>query len=199
MTKITVAVLIIGAFLVYSFVHSQSNSAALTPKSTPDAISTTTASTSTSSVAAAATTPTPTPVPTTTTRQRSNDSDESSIAPQQPTPTAAATAVASAPTPTSTSSGQYKDGSYTGNQADAQWGFVQVQATVSQGKITNVQFLEYPSDRSRSQYINSIADPELINEAIQAQSSQVDVITGATDSSEAFMQSLADALSQATS
>jgi uncharacterized protein with FMN-binding domain len=72
-----------------------------------------------------------------------------------------------------------------------------VQAIVSQGKITDVKFLEYPSDRSRSQFINSVADPELVSEAIQAQSSHVDVITGATDSSEAFMQSLADALSQA--
>jgi uncharacterized protein with FMN-binding domain len=37
----------------------------------------------------------------------------------------------------------------------------------------------------------------LVQEAIQAQSAQVDIITGATDSSEAFMQSLSDALSQA--
>jgi uncharacterized protein with FMN-binding domain len=197
MTKLAVAVLIIGSFLIYSLVHSQSNSAALTPKSTPDAVSETTASTSANSVAAAASTPTPTALPTTTNRRRSDASDEGSIAPPQPTPTSASTAVASAPTPTSASSGQYKDGSYTGNEADAQWGYVQVQAIVSQGKITDVKFLEYPSDRSRSQFINSVADPELVSEAIQAQSSHVDVITGATDSSEAFMQSLADALSQA--
>ena len=45
--------------------------------------------------------------------------------------------------------------------------------------------------------INSYADPQLISEAIQAQSATVDIVTGATDSSEAFMQSLSDALSQA--
>lgn len=45
--------------------------------------------------------------------------------------------------------------------------------------------------------INSYADPQLISEAIQAQSATVDVVTGATGSSEAFIQSLSDALSQA--
>ena len=183
MTKITVAVLIIGAFLVYSFVHSQSNSAALTPRLSTETATATSASTSTSSVAAA-NTPTPTtPVATTPT----------------PAPTTAPTAPATAPASTATASGKYKDGTYTGNVTDAQWGYVQVKAVVSQGKIASVQFVQYPNDRSRSQYINSIADPELISEAIQAQGAQVDIITGATDSSVAFIQSLTNALSQATS
>jgi uncharacterized protein with FMN-binding domain len=46
--------------------------------------------------------------------------------------------------------------------------------------------------------INLTANPELISEAIQAQTAQVDIISGATDSSQAFVQSLADALSQAS-
>jgi uncharacterized protein with FMN-binding domain len=91
----------------------------------------------------------------------------------------------------------YRDGSYTGSVDDAQWGFVQVKAIITNGKITDVQFLQYPNDRSRSIYINSIADPQLTNEAIQAQSANVDIVTGATDSSYAFIQSLTDALSQA--
>ncbi len=91
----------------------------------------------------------------------------------------------------------YKDGSYTGSVADAQWGYVQVKAVISNGKITDVQFLQYPNDRSRSVYINSIADPQLTSEAISAQSANVDIVTGATDSSLAFIQSLTDALSQA--
>lgn len=91
----------------------------------------------------------------------------------------------------------YEDGTYTGSVADAQWGYVQVQVVIQAGRITNVQFLQYPNDRSRSIEINQFADPELVQEAIQAQSAQVDVISGATDSSVAFMQSLSDALSQA--
>lgn len=98
---------------------------------------------------------------------------------------------------TGTSGSHYKDGTYTGSVDDAQWGYVQVQTVVQNGKIASVKFLQYPNDRERSVYINSIADPELISEAIQAQSAQVDIISGATDSSMAFMQSLSDALSQA--
>jgi uncharacterized protein with FMN-binding domain len=92
---------------------------------------------------------------------------------------------------------QFKEGTYTGPVTDAQWGYVQVQVTVSNGKISSVKFLQYPNDRSRSIMINQYADPQLTSEAIQAQSANVDIITGATDTSEAFIQSLGDALNQA--
>jgi uncharacterized protein with FMN-binding domain len=117
-----------------------------------------------------------------------------------PTATSGGTASATAPatsSPTSTPGSRYRDGTYTGSVADALWGYVQVNAIVQGGKLTDVQWLQYPNDRSRSVYINSIADPMLTSEAIQAQSAQVDIVTGATDSSEAFMQSLTDALAQA--
>ncbi len=104
----------------------------------------------------------------------------------------------STPTTSSgTTSASYKDGSYSGSVADAQWGYIQVKAVISGGKITDVQFLQYPNERERSVEINGYADPQLTQEAIQAQSAQVDIVTGATDSSEAFMQSLSDALTQA--
>jgi uncharacterized protein with FMN-binding domain len=90
-----------------------------------------------------------------------------------------------------------KDGTYTGNTADAQWGIVQVRVVIQNGKMTNVQFLQYPNERDRSVRINSEADPILVNEAIQAQSAQVDIVSGATDTSEAFIQSLSNAISQA--
>jgi uncharacterized protein with FMN-binding domain len=96
-----------------------------------------------------------------------------------------------------TTGAAYKDGSYTGSVADAQWGVIQVKAVISGGKISDVQFLQYPNERERSVEINGYADPQLTQEAIQAQSAQVDIVTGATDTSEAFMQSLSDALTQA--
>ena len=74
---------------------------------------------------------------------------------------------------------------------------VQVKAIIKNGKVADVQFLQYPNDRNRSVEINSYADPQLTSEAIQAQSANVDIVTGATDSSDAFIQSLTDALSQA--
>lgn len=91
----------------------------------------------------------------------------------------------------------FKDGTYSGNPEDAFYGTIQVQATIAGGKLTDVQFLQYPNDRARSIAINSVAMPNLKQEAIQTQSATVDVVSGATDSSNAFVQSLASALSKA--
>jgi uncharacterized protein with FMN-binding domain len=154
MKKLVVSIVIIGTFIIYSFIHANAGPVAVLPN---------------------------TPV-----TSRSSSSTAPSSTSSTPSPGA-----------TATSGTGYKDGSYTGSVADAQWGVVQVQVVISHGKITNVQFLQYPNDRNRSVYINSIADPQLTSEAIQAQSANVDIVTGATDSSQAFIQSLSDALSQA--
>ncbi len=95
------------------------------------------------------------------------------------------------------STGQYKDGKYTGTGADAYYGTIQVEAIVSGGKLTDVQFLQYPNDRGTSIRINTSAMPRLRQEAIQAQSANVNTVSGATDSSGAFRQSLSSALDQA--
>jgi uncharacterized protein with FMN-binding domain len=93
--------------------------------------------------------------------------------------------------------GSYKNGTYNGSVQDAFYGSLQVQAVIANGKITDVIFLQYPNDNRTSQYVNSQADPMLKQEAIQAQSAQVDIVSGASASSQAFQASLADALSQA--
>ena len=93
--------------------------------------------------------------------------------------------------------GKYKDGQYTGPTVDAFYGYVQVQAVVQNGQIANVKFLQYPADRRTSQRINNFAMPYLTNEAIQAQGANVDIISGATLTSEAFAQSLQAALQNA--
>ncbi len=101
------------------------------------------------------------------------------------------------PNPTAVSQSLYKDGTYKGPEIDAYYGLVQVQATVQGGKLSSVQFLEYPSDRRTSVEINNIAVPYLQQEAMQAQSSSVDIISGATLTSEAFIMSLQNALNSA--
>jgi len=130
--------------------------------------------------------------------QRTNDS-----APVIP-PVSASQKSASAPassSPMMSTSGMsgLKDGQYTGTAADALYGNIQVKAFIQGGKITDVQFLQYPNDRSNSIRINQQAMPYLKQEAIAAQTSQVDIISGATDTSSAFIQSLASALTQAQS
>jgi uncharacterized protein with FMN-binding domain len=101
------------------------------------------------------------------------------------------------PTPTTANQGLYKDGTYKGPVVDAYYGLVQVQATIQSGRIANVQFLEYPSDRRTSVQINTFAVPYLQQEAVQVQSASVNIISGATLTSEAFMMSLQNALSAA--
>lgn len=99
--------------------------------------------------------------------------------------------------PSPTTGGQYKDGSYTGSVADAYYGLIQVQAIIQGGQINDVQFLSYPNDRQNSIRINTYAMPILKSEAIQAQNANVDIVSGATLSSQAFQQSLASALVKA--
>ena len=91
----------------------------------------------------------------------------------------------------------FKDGRYTGNSANAFYGNIQVQVNISGGKISDVQFLQHPDHATRSIAINTVAMPNLKQEAIQAQSADVNIVSGATDSSNAFIQSLSSALTQA--
>jgi uncharacterized protein with FMN-binding domain len=99
--------------------------------------------------------------------------------------------------PTMVSQSGFKDGIFKGPEVDAYYGLVQVQATIQAGKLANVQFLEFPTDRRTSQEINNIAVPYLQQEALQAQGARVDIISGATLTSEAFMMSLQNALDSA--
>lgn len=100
-------------------------------------------------------------------------------------------------TPMMGTKGSYKDGVFTGSVEDAYYGYIQVQATISNGLITDVNFLQYPNDNGTSRYINSQAMPILKSEAIQAQSARVDIVSGASDTSMAFQNSLANALANA--
>jgi uncharacterized protein with FMN-binding domain len=93
--------------------------------------------------------------------------------------------------------GQYKDGVYTGDTVDVFYGNVQIQATISGGRIADVKFLQYPNDRQNSIEINSQAMPMLQSEAIQAQSANVDGVSGASATSQGFVASLGSALAKA--
>ncbi|MEP7288671.1 MAG: FMN-binding protein [Chloroflexota bacterium] len=101
------------------------------------------------------------------------------------------------PSPTVVVQSGYKDGQYIGDVTDAYYGNVQVKAIIQGGTIMDVQFLQYPRDRRTSARINSYAAPALRTEALQAQNAQVDIISGATLTSEAFAQSLQSALNKA--
>jgi len=88
-------------------------------------------------------------------------------------------------------------GQYLGTREYAFYGYVKVQATVQNGKLTDITILEFPNHAGRSQYISSIALPYLVQEAVSVQSARVDLISGATLTSQAFAKSLDAALRKA--
>ena len=64
-------------------------------------------------------------------------------------------------------------------------------------KITSLGVPVYPDHTGRSQYISQNALPILRSEALRAQSARIDLVSGATYTSDAFAQSLQAAILKA--
>jgi uncharacterized protein with FMN-binding domain len=88
-------------------------------------------------------------------------------------------------------------GTYTGSPVNTRWGIVQVRITVANGKITSSQAIEYPNDNGRDQQINAYALPILDAAVAQAQSANIDSVSGATVTSNGYTSSLQSAIDQA--
>jgi uncharacterized protein with FMN-binding domain len=123
--------------------------------------------------------------------------DNKPSAAPKPKPSSDTSSSAKAPTAPTTKASKYKDGAYIGPVTDALYGDLQVQAIIQGGRLVGVEFLQYPNDRPESTSINEQAIPFLQQEAIKAQDARVDSISGATDTSKAFVESLSVALSKA--
>jgi uncharacterized protein with FMN-binding domain len=93
-----------------------------------------------------------------------------------------------------TSSGTAASGTYTGAAAQTYWGTVQVQITVQNGRITAAQAVQYPQNNPRDVEINAYAVPQLDQEAVQSQSGSIDAVSGATVTSDGYIQSLQSAI-----
>jgi uncharacterized protein with FMN-binding domain len=89
------------------------------------------------------------------------------------------------------------DGTFAGVTSMTPFGPVQVQITIAGGRITDVKPLQLPSDRQRSAAIAAYSAPILRSEALSAQSAQIDLVSGATYTSEGYAQSLQSALDAA--
>lgn len=121
-------------------------------------------------------------------------------------PSAVATptvAVSSPTTSTTTSTGKSTSSSttatttYTGSSAQTRYGPVQVQITVKKGKLVSASAVVYPTNDPRDAQINAYAIPQLNSEATSASSASIDMVSGATYTSEGYIQSLQSALDQA--
>jgi len=85
-------------------------------------------------------------------------------------------------------------GVYTGRPVHTHWGPVQVRITVGNHRIMDVDAIQYPFGHSRGQEINIYAVPALNREVLAAQSAHIDAISGATDTSAGYVNSLQSAL-----
>ena len=110
--------------------------------------------------------------------------------------TATAASKKTKPTP-KTSPAAKKSGTFLGSAYMTRYGAVQVSVNVANGKITKVTAPVYPVGTFRDQQINSQAIPMLEQEVMQAQSSNINNISGASYTAQGFYMSLVSALSKA--
>jgi len=92
-----------------------------------------------------------------------------------------------------TSQGTTVDGSV----AQTRWGPVQVSITVSGKKITEITVLASPDGNHRDVEINAYALPILRQEALRAQSADIQSVSGATVTSDGYKESLQAAIDRA--
>jgi uncharacterized protein with FMN-binding domain len=98
------------------------------------------------------------------------------------------------PPPPTTNTGNE---SVEGDSISTRYGDVQVRLVVAGGRVVDVQAVQLPSDRARSQAISSDAGPLLRQEALRDQSARINTVSGATYTSDGYAQSLQSALDRA--
>jgi len=149
------------------------------------------ASGSTGTTSTPAATPTPAATKKATTKTTTTTKKTTKTTTTTTTPKATPAATTAAPKPAGVS------GTFTGASANTVYGPVQVQITVSNGKITNAVALTYPTGSFRDQQINQQAIPYLIQETLAAQSANIQGVGGASYTSQGWVDSLQSALNKA--
>lgn len=84
-----------------------------------------------------------------------------------------------------------------GGAAQTIYGPMQVQITVTNGKIASVNVLQEPNGSNHDLRINSYAVPILNQETVSAQSAHIDSVSGATYTSQGYISSLQSAIDAA--
>jgi uncharacterized protein with FMN-binding domain len=85
----------------------------------------------------------------------------------------------------------------TGPVVSTPFGPVQVRVSIVNGKIGDVTALQTPTEHELSVELNKFATPTLRTEVLKAQDAKIDVVSGATYTSDAYAQSLQAALNNA--
>lgn len=148
------------------------------------------------SPSASSNSPSASPSPSKTPGKKHQPSPSTSAQPSHPT-SAAPTRTSSTPSAPKTTSADPATRTVTGSTAQTKYGPVQVRITLTGSKITGATAVQSPDETARSKNINSTAVPKLNQETLQAQSADIDTVSGATYTSGGYKQSLQSALDQA--
>ncbi|MFG1807744.1 FMN-binding protein [Streptomyces sp. NPDC049040] len=129
-----------------------------------------------------------------------------SLKPHTPAGAAGAAAEPTAPVPTPSASttspsagagGTAATRTVQGDTVQTRYGPVQLRITLHAGVITAVSVVQVPDGNPRDREIAGFAVPQLTHEALAAQSAQIDTVSGATYTSQGYIQSLQSALDKA--
>jgi len=90
-----------------------------------------------------------------------------------------------------------RDGTYRGQTVTTRYGPVQVEVTLSRGRLARVRAVRVPSENGRDREIAAFAVPRLTREALAAGNARIDAVSGATYTSEGYITSLQSALDRA--
>lgn len=98
--------------------------------------------------------------------------------------------------PRASTKGYPSSGTFTGPSVATYYGYgpVQVQIVISGGRISDIKALKLPDESPRSKAISQYSEPQLRQEALDAQSSHIDTVSGATDTSDSYRTSLQAAI-----
>jgi uncharacterized protein with FMN-binding domain len=126
------------------------------------------------------------------------DQSAATVAAQPPLVSSTVPAIAQQPQPAETTtpapaaaSGTCEGQTLDGQTIDTRWGPVQVEAVVSPtGQICDVDAIQSPDSHGRSVRINERALPILHTEVMDAQSTNISVVSGATITTRGYQQSL---------
>jgi uncharacterized protein with FMN-binding domain len=114
-----------------------------------------------------------------------------------PTATAVTTTSTSASSSAQSRSSSSSEKTVTGNAISTRYGNVQLKVTTSGGQITKIEAVQLPSSDPKSSEISSFAVPQLSQSALTAQSANVNVVSGATYTSDGYKTALQSALDKA--
>lgn len=102
----------------------------------------------------------------------------------------------STPTASTTKTATGATGTATGDAVYVRYGYVQLEVTVENGTITQINEVQMPDQDGRSMMISQQAGPMLQSQVLKAQSAKINGVSGATYTSVGYQKSLQSALDQ---